>query len=72
MAADSDEVCGAPTRKATTSHEIGQSLDDLSLQEIDERITILQAEITRLEEVRRAKQASASAATAFFKVKGSD
>ena len=72
MAADSDEVFGAPTRKAATSHEIGQSLDDLSLQEIDERITMLQAEITRLEEARRAKQASASAATAFFKVKGSN
>ena len=42
-------------------------LDDLSVQEIDERITTLQAEITRLEEARRAKQTSLSAATAFFK-----
>jgi uncharacterized small protein (DUF1192 family) len=32
-----------------------------------ERITTLQAEITRLEEARRAKQASLSAAAAFFK-----
>jgi uncharacterized small protein (DUF1192 family) len=70
MAAGNDEVFGAQPRKAATSHEIGQSLDDLSLQEIDEHITILQAEITRLEEARRVKQASASAATAFFKVKG--
>jgi uncharacterized small protein (DUF1192 family) len=49
------------------SHEIGQRLDDLSAQEITERITILQAEITRLEEARRAKQASLSTAAAFFK-----
>jgi uncharacterized small protein (DUF1192 family) len=70
MTADNDEIFGAPPRKAATSHEIGQSLDALSVQEIDERIATLQAEITRLEEARRAKQASASAATAFFKVKG--
>ncbi len=57
-------------RASTTlasSHEIGQSLDDLSVQELDERITTLQAEITRLEEARRAKQTSLSAAAAFFK-----
>jgi uncharacterized small protein (DUF1192 family) len=42
--------------------------DDLSVQEIDERITTLQAEITRLEEARRAKLASLSAAAAFFKM----
>ena len=42
-------------------------LDDLSVQEIDERITTLRAEITRLEEARRAKQASLSAAAVFFK-----
>ncbi len=68
MARDEDEVFGAPPRKAASSHEIGQSLGDLSVHEIDERITILQAEITRLEEARRAKQTSASAAAAFFKL----
>jgi uncharacterized small protein (DUF1192 family) len=31
-----------------------QSLEDLSVQEIDERIATLQVEITRLEEARRA------------------
>jgi uncharacterized small protein (DUF1192 family) len=70
MAADIDDVFGAPPRKAVTSHEIGQNLDDLSLQEIDERIAVLQAEIARLDEARSAKQASASAANAFFKAKG--
>jgi uncharacterized small protein (DUF1192 family) len=66
MAGDNDEIFGALPRKAG-SHEIGQRLDDLSAQEITERITILQAEITRLEEARRAKQASLSTAAAFFK-----
>jgi uncharacterized small protein (DUF1192 family) len=66
MARDDDETFGALPRKVV--HEIGQSLDDLSVHEIDERITILQAEIARLEEARRAKEASASAAAAFFKL----
>ena len=77
LAGDNDEIFGAPPRKAASSHEIGQSLDDLSVQEINERITALRAEIneritalraeiTRLE-ARRAKQASLSAAAAFFK-----
>ena len=65
LAGDNDEIFGAPPRKAASSHEIGQSLDDLSVQEIDERITALRAEITRLE-ARRAKQASLSAAAAFL------
>jgi uncharacterized small protein (DUF1192 family) len=67
MAGDNDEIFGAPPRKPASSHEIGQSLDELSVQEIAERITTLQAEITRLEEARRAKQTSLSAAAAFFK-----
>lgn len=67
MAGDNDEIFGAPPRKVASSHEIGQSLDDFSVREIDERITTLQAEITRLEEARRAKQASHSAAAALFK-----
>jgi uncharacterized small protein (DUF1192 family) len=67
MPGDSDEIFGMRPRKASSSHEIGQSLDELSVQEIDERITTLQAEITRLGEARRAKQASVSAAAAFFK-----
>ena len=67
MAGDHDEIFGAPPRKEV-AHGIGQILDDLSVQEIDERITALQAEITRLEDARRAKQASLSAAAAFFKI----
>lgn len=57
----------AARRKAATHHEIGQSLDDLSLLDLDDRIAALQAEIKRLEEARKAKQASQSAADVFFK-----
>ena len=67
MAEDDDGVFGAPPRKAGASHEIGQNVDDLSAQEITERIAILRAEIARLEEARRAKQASLGTADAFFK-----
>jgi uncharacterized small protein (DUF1192 family) len=66
MAEDEEGIFGARPRKAAPTHEIGQSLDDLSAQEIAERIAILQAEIDRLEEARRAKQASLSAADTFF------
>jgi uncharacterized small protein (DUF1192 family) len=64
--ADIDEIFGAPPRKAKSAHEIGQSLDDLSVQEIGERIALLQAEINRLEEARKSKQASLGAAAAVF------
>ncbi|MCI0600352.1 MAG: DUF1192 domain-containing protein [Beijerinckiaceae bacterium] len=67
MARDDDESIGSPPRKAAPSHEFGQNLDDLSVQEIDERIMTLRGEITRLEEARRAKQTSLGAAAAFFK-----
>lgn len=67
MASDTDDIFGAPPRKAPSSHVIGQNLDDLSVRELDERIAALLAEVTRLEQARAAKQASLSAAAAFFK-----
>lgn len=71
MVVDNDEIFGALPRKATSLHEIGQCLDTLSVKEIEERITALQDEIKRLEEARRTKLTSLSAATAFFKADSS-
>ena len=55
----------APVRKP--SHEIGQPLEALSVDELDERIALLRAEIARLEQIRAAKQASRAAADSFFR-----
>ena len=67
MSADDEGIFGAPPRKAP-AHEIGQNLDDLSIHQIEERIALLEAEIARLQEARKAKQASLGAAAAFFKI----
>lgn len=56
----------APKKKSR--HEIGEDLASLSLDELRDRIGILQREIVRLEEGIAAKQASAAAAASFFKV----
>ena len=53
--------------KPKSVHEIGQDLSMLSLAEIDERISVLKAEIERLTEARAKKDASRSAADAFFR-----
>lgn len=50
------------------SHTIGQDLSLLSVEEIDERISLLEDEITRLKTDRTKKQASKSAADAFFRL----
>lgn len=67
MSVDEEGIFGAPPRKAP-AHEIGGSLDDLSVHQIEERIALLEAEIVRLQEARNAKQASLGAAAAFFKI----
>ena len=48
-------------------HEIGQDLATLSVSELDERIAILEGEIERLKEAKAKKEASRTAASAFFK-----
>lgn len=53
-------------RKPVT-HEVGQDLSALSLEEIDARIGLLKREIERLEEARAGKSASRQAADAFFR-----
>ena len=65
-----DDPFGAEVRKKPTHHEIGQLLDALSVDELTERIGLLNTEIARLEQARQAKQASKNAADAFFKPGG--
>ena len=54
-----------PRKKIT--HEIGQDLSLLSVEELTERIALLTAEIGRLQEAATKKRASKNAADRFFK-----
>lgn len=54
-----------PQRKIT--HEIGQDLSLLSVDDIEARIAVLAAEIERLRADAARKRASRDAANAFFK-----
>ena len=49
------------------SHEIGQDLSLLSLEELTERIALLTAEIERLQQAATKPRASKDAANSFFK-----
>ena len=49
------------------SHEIGQDLSLLSVEELTERIALLNAEIERLQQATTKKRASKGAADSFFK-----
>lgn len=62
MARDDDD---RPRRKVT--HDIGQDLSLLSVDELRERVGLLQAEIERLNASIGSKQATKSAADKFFK-----
>ncbi len=48
-------------------HEIGQDLALLSVEELGERIALLEAEIARLDAARAKKRASRNVADQFFK-----
>ncbi len=63
---DEADPFGAPPTKKPT-HEIGQSLDALSVHELEERVRMLREEIVRLETARDAKVASRSAADSVFR-----
>lgn len=63
---DEDALFGAK-RPKPPAHEIGQALDDLSAPELAERIETLKQEIARLESAIKARDATRSAASAFFK-----
>jgi uncharacterized small protein (DUF1192 family) len=62
MAAEDDDK---PRKKIT--HEIGQDLYLLSVEELGERIALLSGEIERLKEAMAKKRASKDAASSFFK-----
>ncbi|MBH5399384.1 MULTISPECIES: DUF1192 domain-containing protein [Bradyrhizobium] len=49
------------------SHEIGQDLSLLSVEELTERVALLKTEIARLEEAATRKRASRDAANSIFK-----
>ncbi|MCB1386782.1 MAG: DUF1192 domain-containing protein [Nitratireductor sp.] len=54
-----------PIRKRRV-FEIGQKLEELSVEDLDETIAVLKAEIERLESARSAKSDHLSAAEALF------
>lgn len=53
--------------KKKVSHEIGQDLSLLSVEELAERMALLHAEIERLQAALAKKRASRDAANSFFK-----
>jgi len=62
MPADDED---RPAKKVT--HEIGQDLALLSVEELNDRIAMLRTEIGRLEGALAGKKASRDAASRFFK-----
>jgi uncharacterized small protein (DUF1192 family) len=62
MAIEDDD---RPRKKIT--HEIGQDLSLLSVEELNERIALLNAEIERLQQAATKKRASKDAANSIFK-----
>jgi len=63
MAVSDDE--DRPKKK--TTHEVGQDLTLLSVEELALRVALLQEEIARLEADMKGKRASRAAADQFFK-----
>jgi uncharacterized small protein (DUF1192 family) len=62
MAIEDDD---RPRKKVT--HEIGQDLSLLSVEELSERIALMTSEIERLQGAIAKKRASKEAASGFFK-----
>jgi uncharacterized small protein (DUF1192 family) len=54
-------------RKRPKSHDVGMALDALSVEELRERIALLEGEISRLKAAIEAKGDSRRAAEAAFK-----
>jgi uncharacterized small protein (DUF1192 family) len=62
MAIEDDDK---PRKKVT--HEIGQELSLLSVEELGERVALMSSEIERLQAAIAKKRASRDAAAGFFK-----
>ena len=62
MAMEDDD---RPSKKI--SHDIGQDLSLLSVEELTDRIALLKGEIARLQEAATKKRASRDAANSVFK-----
>jgi uncharacterized small protein (DUF1192 family) len=55
-------------RKRPSSHEVGMVLDVLSVEELQDRIALLEGEIARIKQAIAAKSDSRRAAEAAFKI----
>ena len=53
--------------KKLAPHEVGMPIDTMSVDELEERIGILEAEIARLKEAIASRQKTRSAAESIFK-----
>ena len=60
---DDDEV-----RKKPSTHEVGMLLDAMSIEELRQRIALLEGEIGRLKEAIAAREKTRSAAESLFKL----
>lgn len=52
--------------RRVVGHTIGETLDDLSVRDLEDRIALLRAEIDRLEAAKRGKAAARDAAGSLF------
>ena len=54
-------------KRLVPSHQIGQDLSMLSIDELEERVAVLRNEIMRLETAKNQKLAAQGSAQTFFK-----
>ena len=59
---DEDQV------KKPKGHEVGMNIDTMSVEELTDRIGVLESEIARLKDAIAARQKTRSAADALFKL----
>jgi uncharacterized small protein (DUF1192 family) len=55
-------------RRKPKGHEVGMMLDAMSVEELNERIALLRAEIVRLEQALAARQTTRAAADSLFRM----